>query len=340
MNRRTKPLPCRVRMRLLIAGTLIGGFATQAAGQTEIIDQVLPRVAKVFGTGGMSRLESWQTAIAVSPDGMFLTAWSYVLDSGATIVLGDGRRFEARLVGYHPRRELALLKIDVDGQPCFDVNQRTSVQPGIPILAVSNLYGIATGNEQVSVQRGIVSAVTVVTTRRGPRSGGYQGPAIIVDVISSNPGAAGGAITDERGQLLGMIGRESRDAASDLWLNYAIPLEQIRDAMDEIITGQVNTAAATTGDPAQPVTPELLGLVLVPNVVANTPGWIEQVIPNGPASRAGLQADDLIVEIDGVPAATRRRILERLSRIERDQRFSITVQREGEFLDLEIVVNQ
>ncbi len=327
-----------VCLPLAVLLTLVGrGVAT---AQPAVIDQVLPRVAKVFGSGGLSRLESWQTAIAVSPDGLFLTAWSYVLDSGATVVLNDGRRFEATVVGYHPRLELALLRIDVTEQPSFDIESQTPAMTGMPVLAFSNLYGIATGNEPVSVQRGIVSAITNIATRRGPRSGGYRGRAIIVDATINNPGAAGGAITNHKGQLLGIIGRESRNASNNLWLNYAIPVEQISVAMDEIISGQARHAALPDASPAEPVTLELLGLVLVPDVVANTPGWIEQVVRDSPAARAGFRVDDLIVEIDSVPTATRHRILEQLMRIDRDRSFPVTIQRDGKYLNLDVLVDR
>ena len=67
---------------------------------------------------------------------------------------------------------------------------------------------------------------------------------------------------------------------------------------------------------------------------------IEQVIADSPASHAGLQADDLIVEINGSPTANRKRVLQQLSRIDRDLEFSMTVQRAGQFVELNIAIDR
>ena len=109
----------------------------KSLAQNQSIRVAQTRVAKVFGTGGLSRLESWQTATAISDDGLFVTAWSYVLDSGATVVLDDGRRFTAELIGHHPQMELALLKIDVAEQPHFELNQNRITESGEPVFALT-----------------------------------------------------------------------------------------------------------------------------------------------------------------------------------------------------------
>lgn len=313
----------------------------QSSGSAPGPEQTLSRIAKVYGAGGLDRLESWQSAVVISADGLLVTAWSYVLDGGATVVLDDGRRFEAELVGYHPPMELALIRIEATDLPCFQLDRRPPVYPGQTVFAWSNLYGIATGNEPVSVQRGSVSALTRVATRRGPRSTGYQGPALVVDVVVNNPGSAGGAITNRQGELLGVIGRESRDATSQLWLNFAIPVAEVARAVREIRSGQARLAAVSeTGLPEEPVTLELLGLLLLPEVVVGTPPWVEQVVRDSPAARAGLRADDLIIEIDGQPVATGNRLRESLTRIDRDRGFAITVQRNGEFVELDVSINR
>ncbi len=327
--------------RLAVTCWLASRFIISVAnGQPTMIEETLPKVAKVFGSGGLHRLESWQTAVATSGEGMFVTAWSYVLDAGVTVVLHDGRRFEAQVLGHHPRLEIALLKIDIIGQPHFRLDSGTSVTPGLPVLAFSNLYGVATGNEAVSVQHGIVSATIDVATQRGPRASGYSGPAVIVDAIISNPGAAGGALTDRQGNFLGLIGRESTSSRSGLWLNYAIPAAQVDQAVKEILSGRASESLTGGARPSEPVTLELLGLLMVPAVASPTPPWIEQVIAGSPADRAGLRSDDLILEVNGTPSATRERVLEQLAMIDRDRKFTLTIKREGEFIPIEVSLNR
>ncbi len=310
----------------------------KAKAQNQSLRIAQTRVAKVFGTGGLSRLESWQTATAISNDGLFVTAWSYVLDSGATVVLDDGRRFTAELIGHHPQMELALLKIDVMEQPHFDLSQNRKTEVGEPVFALSNVYGVATGNESVSVQRGVVAALTNVRTQRGARSFGYTGPALIVDAIINNPGAAGGAVTDSDGELLGVIGRESKNATSGLWLNFAVPTEQVSVAVQEILSGKATQAAIVATMPAEPMTLELLGLQLVPDLVASTPPWIEHVVDGGAAWKAGLKSDDLIVSVNQVPTSSLAHLLEQVAVIDRDAKLSIMVQRADGFLTFQVDV--
>ena len=104
----------------------------------------------------------------ISAEGHVLTVWSYVLDTDyISVTLDDGRKFEAKLLGADPRLELAVLKIDAADLPHFDLAAAAAAEPGTRVLAFSNLFGVATGDEPASVQHGIVAAKT--PARRPPR---------------------------------------------------------------------------------------------------------------------------------------------------------------------------
>ena len=76
------------------------------------------------------------------------------------------------------------------------------------MLAVSNIFGVATGNEPASVQKGTVSAVTRLEARRGEFETPYRGPVYVLDVTTNNSGTAGGALVTRRGELAAMLGKE------------------------------------------------------------------------------------------------------------------------------------
>ena len=167
--RRTIPAPASsIRRRWGSCLTLAGGIwlltslsAVGSAPLPEVARQVLPKIVKIYGAGGIRGLEAYQSGFLISDQGHILTAWSYVLDADPVLaVLDDGRRFPAELTGADPRSELAVLKIDAQDVPYFDLQQVAQAQTGDRILAFSNLYGIATGSEPVSVLHGFVSAVT------------------------------------------------------------------------------------------------------------------------------------------------------------------------------------
>ena len=122
------------------------------------------------------------------------------------------------------------------------------------MLAVSNIFGVATGNEPASVQKGTVSVVTRLEARRGVFETPYRGPVYVLDVTTNNSGAAGGALVTRRGELAGMLGKELRNSLNNTWLNYAVPIAELRQSVEQIRGRQVrrprerrNRQAAASG---------------------------------------------------------------------------------------------
>lgn len=314
-------------------GPLTGNASGQNKGFHQTISQVQPAIVKIVGSGGFQGLEPYQSGFLISSEGHVLTVWSYVLDSdGVTVTLNDGQKFEAKLVGYDPRIEIALLKIEATGLASFDLDASVNPRAGTRILAFSNLYGVATGNEPASVQHGIISIKTKLAARRGAFDSMYQGAVFVIDAVTNNPGSAGGAVTDRKGRLIGVIGKELRDTKTNSWLNFAIPIGQLASSVDDILGGKmVVQSDPATRKPTEPMTIDLLGIVLVPSVVSRTPPYIDRVINDSAAGRSGLLPDDLIVEINGRMTPNNREITEQLSLIDRDAEVRLVIQRGREF---------
>src|SRR4029079_4059987 len=135
--------------------------------------------------------------------------------------LHDGRKFEGKIVGFEPQLDLAVLKIDSDDLPCFDLEEVTAAPVGTRVLAYSNMFKVATGDEQVSVLHGVIAARTKLSARRGNYETPYNGPVYVVDAITNNPGSGGGVLTTTDGVLLGMIGKELRNTQTNTWIKYA-----------------------------------------------------------------------------------------------------------------------
>ncbi|NND99373.1 MAG: serine protease [Pirellulaceae bacterium] len=297
--------------------------------------QTQKRVVKIYGAGGLAGLEAYQSGFLVSPEGHVATAWSYVLDVDPVVILDDGRRFESKIVGFEPSLELAVLKIDASALPYFTVSKESTVQWGDPVIAVSNLFGIATGNEPASVMHGSVAAVTELDARRGTFKTPYRGKVLILDLIANNPGAAGGAVVNAKGELVGMLGKELRDAATGVWLNYALPSDAFRSAIGDIIAGRKTTVASESDpmlDRNKSHNLETLGLVMIPDVLETTPAYVDDVIPKSAAARAGVRPDDLILLIDGRRIENQRSMRQLLRSIDRRDEIEVTVKR-----DIEIV---
>ncbi|MEP0426007.1 MAG: S1C family serine protease [Rhodopirellula bahusiensis] len=300
-------------------------------------DQAQPKMVKVYGAGGLSGLEAYQSGFLVSPAGHIATAWSYVLDVDPVVILHDGRRFESKIVGFEPALELAVLKIEADDLSFFPIPETNSISWGDPVLAVSNLFGIATGNEPASVMQGRVAAKTKLDARRGTFQTPYRGEVLLLDLVANNPGAAGGALINPAGEFLGMLGKELRDRKTGVWLNYAIPADVLRQPIGDIIAGRKTTLP----DESNPVlprekshSPTSLGIGLIPDVLENTPAYIDFIEKESTADRVDLRPDDLIVLVNGRRVSHQRAFRDLLRRIDRRDQVALVVQRDNEILDL------
>lgn len=333
-------------MRTILAAILAASlFVATAFAQEEklatIVAKTQPKVVKIYGAGGLRGLEAYQTGAIVSPQGHILTIWSYVLDAeDLNVTLLDGRKFKAELVGADPKFDAALLKIEGEEFPAFSLQANVKPKPGDVSLSFINLYGIATGNEAVSVVKSRVASIGPLSTRRGGGLVNYDGDVLYFDTVTSNPGAQGGPVIDRRGNFIGMIGKETRNSADQTWANYAIPASALVSVVDDLIAGKARPRdTAEKKLPKNPFDLEAAGIILAPNVVARTPPFVDRVIAGSSAAKAGVVADDLILFVNGQLSPSRKAVEEELIKIDRRDRVKITLQRGGKIMDVELVID-
>lgn len=331
---------------LVLLTVISSGFAAETSSTASTIEFVQPRMVKIFGAGGLKGLSHHGTGFLVSKEGHIATAWSHVLDPAeVTVVLNDGRRFTAKVLGAEPNKELAVLKLNApDGSsfPFFDlVTAVSSAGEGARVLAFSNMFQVAAGDESVSVLHGVIAAKTQFKLRRGTFEIPYEGPVYVVDAITNNSGAAGGLLTSRDGKLLGMIGREVRNAETNTWVNYSIPLTELRQPIDEIITGKFSTTTrkpADEPDAARRYDPTDFGIVMVPDVLFRTPAYVDTVVAGSAAAKVGLKSDDLVLFVNGDLMQSVRTMKDTLGRLEAGDILKLVVRRGDELVNVELAV--
>lgn len=338
---------CWTALHLGVILGCVGGLcaAESAARSPTLVDtiaEVSPKVVKLFGAGGRRNLYAYGSGFLYSPEGHIATVWSHLLDSDTvTVVLHDGRRFEGRTLGVDPTLDLAVIKIDADDLPYFDLQQPVPpVGVGSRVLAFSNVFKVATGDEPVSVMHGVIAARTQLSARRGVFDAPYSGPVYVVDAVTNNSGAAGGVLTTRQGHLLGMLGKELRNNVTETWLNYVVPIEQLRPALEEIRLGRYSPRPQSETDETAPLVrnfvPEDFGLVIIPDVVSRTPVYIDRVITGSAADKAGLQSDDLILFVNDVLVPSCRAFREELARREPGLPLKLVVRRDDRLITVEL----
>lgn len=299
---------------------------TRSSAQAPVTDlaaQVNKKLVKLFGAGGFKGLPSYGTGILVSAKGHILTCNNHILTTADLRVhLYDGRFYHARVIYREPELDVALCKIEeeVDFLPHYDFAKEIAgpkAEPGALVFALSNCFQIATRDEPMSIQRGVVAAVAELRGRRGVFEAPFSGEVYFIDTVANNPGSAGGALVDRKGHLLGVMGRELKNTLTDTWINYAVPIhakvDVVRagknltvDMASFVKEAMAGTYIQSEGSKKKEDRGGYTGIVLVTNAVSNTPPYIEEVVPGSPAAAAGLRPDDLIVYVDGelIPSIT------------------------------------
>src|SRR5437660_1322112 len=210
--------------QILLAGAIVlSGAAACAAQQplTPVAVEVNKKLAKVFGAGGFKGLPSYGTGILVSAKGHILTINNHIVSTqDIRVHLYDGRLYRAKLVSREPELDVAMLRIedDIDFLPHVDFSAAAGnpmAEPGDFALAFSNCFQIATRDEPMTMQRGVIAALTELRGRIGIFDAPFGGEVYFIDTVTNNPGSAGGALTNRKGDLLGIIGREYKNKLSD-----------------------------------------------------------------------------------------------------------------------------
>lgn len=283
----------------LLAAMQIALSSASAQGDEEhgpfakAVAEAQQRTVKVYG-GSIGRTPGYATGILVSADGQLLTAQgSFLATENLRVVLADGSMHPAKVLRRSQKLQAALLKIDVPTPDHFHLEKPSQADPGDWVLAVSNAFKVAEGEEPLSVNIGVLSARMPLDARRGFQDFPYEGDVYLYDAITSNPGAAGGAIVTAEGKLLGMIGKVIEGKTTNTRLNYAVPA----DLLAAFVRGEEESPAVPL--PAVSNQPVDLGIRLFALGGRKSPAYIDRVIPNSPAAKAGLRGDDLIISIAG-----------------------------------------
>jgi S1-C subfamily serine protease len=329
------------------------------------VEDVNSKLVKLFGSGGFRGVAAYGTGIVVSPDGHILTAASQLLDTSELVVhLSDGRRMKAVVIVIEPELDAALVKLKIEGKkldeptglelPCFDFAaeaKRPAAKPGDWVLGFSNQFEFAMRDEPVTVQRGVVAAVAKLSGRRGIFDFPYAGEVYVVDQVTNNPGGAGGALTNRKGHLLGVIGRDVKNTQTETFVNYAIPVGAKVDVKDGdktvtlTLPGFVEKAMKGEYKPIQRQQVATgpggyHGIVFVPNVLDRTPPYVEGVRPGSPAAKAGLRPDDLVSFVDGEPVYSIKSFHEQMKRTRPGDAVRLEVRRGDNLQTVEVKLDE
>ena len=266
------------------------------------------------------------SGVIVSPEGYLLTNNHVIEDADdVEVLLSDGRRADARIVGTDPETDVALLKIDLDRLPVITFGDADALQVGDVVLAIGNPFGVGQ-----TVTSGIVSALGRNQLGINTFENFIQTDAAI------NPGNSGGALVDANGNLMGINTAIYSRSGGSLGIGFAIPASTARQVMEDLIRDGRVTRGWIGVEPRD-LTPEIVATFRLP---VSEGVLITGVLQNGPGAAGGMRPGDVVVKVGDAPIANTVQLLNAVAGLEPDARTTITVQRGDRALALSITVGR
>jgi S1-C subfamily serine protease len=231
------------------------------------------------------------SGVIVAPDGYALTN-AHVVDGAreVSVTLHTGAELTAPVVGVDSATDLAVIRILGSGLPAAELAETDSLRVGQLVIAIGDPLGFHS-----TVTTGVVSALGRSLSARDGR--------LIENVIQTdaalNPGNSGGPLVDTHAKVVGI---NTAIIPTAQGICFAIPAATARMVAGMLIRdGRVRRAYLGIGGAATPIGRQLANELGITNASGIR---VLEVVPNGPAQRAGLEARDLIVDLDGAPIGT------------------------------------
>ncbi len=293
---------------------------------TTVAKQVVGSVASLRVS---RRSGGWQgqgagSAVVLTPDGFLITS-AHVVEgtSRGRASFSDGRELRFEVVGRDPLSDLAVIRASEAGLEPVSLGNADRLQVGQLVVAVGNPMGFSG-----SITAGVVSALG----RSFPARDGYT-TRFIENVIQTdaalNPGNSGGALVDGRGRMVGV-----NTAVAGVGLGLAVPFNQATRRIIAALMreGRFRRAYIGIAGGRRPLPPRVARAVDRTAAVE-----VVEVIPGSPAARAGLQREDLIIDVGGSPVVDANDLQRLMATEAIGQPLAVRAFRGSELLELTVV---
>jgi serine protease Do len=281
------------------------------------------------------RGQSLGSGFIISADGYIVTN-NHVVSPGApnavveqiTVTMPDRTEYVATLVGRDPDSDLAVLKIDGRNLPHVAFGDSTQARVGDWVIAIGNPLGFGG-----TVTAGIVSALYRNVGPAGVGSGGAFDRYIQTDA-AINQGNSGGPLFDMSGRVIGINSAIISPNGGNIGLGFAIPSEVAEPIVRQLISGQT-IARGYLGVERGPLTEDLANAL---GIDRSRGEFINRVMPDGAADRAGIRAGDVILTINGQDVTPDQNLSYIVANIAPGTRVPIVLLRDGRRMTVQATV--
>lgn len=270
---------------------------------------------------GEQRSRGIGSGVLISTNGYIVTNNHVVenaIEDGIKVVTVDKKEHKAKLIGTDPLTDLAVIKIEGDGYPVAHFGKIEDVKIGQFVIAVGNPMGL-----NFTVTQGIVSAIG--RAQLGLKRDSYAVENFIQTDAAINPGNSGGGLFGLDGSLVGINTAIATQTGSYMGYGFAIPIDLVKSVvMDLIDDGAINRGYLGVQITSIDETlAKSLGLSKVEGALIN------DVLKDSPAEKAGLKAEDVILEIDGKSVSTSNELQSIIAQKRAGDKVSVTLWRDN-----------
>tara|TARA_R110001583_G_scaffold195169_2_gene370116 strand:+ start:23935 stop:25344 length:1410 start_codon:yes stop_codon:yes gene_type:complete len=228
------------------------------------------------------------SGVIITPDGYIITNNHVIANSQElSVTLNNNKTYDAKIIGSDSKTDIALIKIESDETlPYATFGDSDSAKIGEWVLAVGNPFNLTS-----TVTAGIISAKS-----RSLDPSGSRNQSFIQTDAAVNPGNSGGALINTQGELIGINTAISSQTGSYIGYSFAVPSNIARKVVEDIMEyGNVqNGILGVTGGALNSAFAEKIG-------ISDTEGfYVQSVMEDSGAEKAGIKNGDIIKEIDGV----------------------------------------
>lgn len=280
-----------------------------------------------------------------SGDAAYVVTNNHVINGAAQIqvMLHDGQKVTATLVGKDAMTDLAVLKIAADKVTTTAAfGDSNKIQVGQKVLAIGSPLGSQYAS---SVTEGIISAKKRLVESSSEDGQNYGGSTVIQTDAAINPGNSGGPLINFAGQVIGINSMKLSSSASGTsveGMGFAIPSNQVVDIVNKLVKyGQVTRPAIGIGlvELSAVTVDDQKSLLKIPDTV-KVGVVVMSLTPNGPAAKAGIQKYDVITGIDGKTVTGQADLREELYKHDLNDTVTITYYHQAEKKTVKVKLTQ
>ncbi|AEE21593.1 protease Do [Glaciecola sp. 4H-3-7+YE-5] len=308
------------------------GIVTISVEGTQVSRQQVPEMFRRFFGGNGEQVQERPfkglgSGVIIDADKGYIVTNNHVVDNAdeITVKLNDGREVKAKKLGADEQSDIALLKVDSDNLNLVAVPLADSdkVRVGDFVVAIGNPFGLSQ-----TVTSGIVSALG----RSGLNIGGYEN--FIQTDAAINRGNSGGALVSLNGELVGINTAIFGPNGGNVGIGFAIPANMMKSLVDQIIEfGEVRRGLL--GILGQDVDS---GLAEAMNLDVSRGAFVSEVNEGSAADIGGIQAGDIIIEIEGRPVTSFLELRAKIGSKGAGTKVNLTLLRKGKEKDVQVTL--